>query len=107
MTLNDLRTKRSLYHLLYAIPGFLLLFIFGRSLSTEWVFYRILFVMAILSVLLCIACIILGVQPKNANIYSIVSMLSYLFFIPMFSSLVLMILFGILYLFGIDLHPLA
>lgn len=107
MTVNDLLTPRTARHALMAVPAILMLIVFGRTLTSEWFFYRVLFVVAILSVLACAACIVLGAVRKLANYYSVVAMLSYLLFIPMFCSAVLMTLFAILYLFGIDLHPLG
>lgn len=107
MTVNDLFTPRSARHALTAVPAVLMLIVFGRALTTEWFFYRILFGIAILSVLSCAACIVLDGAKKWSNLYSVVSMLSHLLFIPMFCSTVLMILFAVLYLFGIDLHPLS
>ena len=107
MTVKDLITPRSARHALMAVPAILMLIVFGRALTSEWFFYRILFVVAILSILSCAACIVLGAVRKLADWHSVMSMLSYLLFIPMFCSAVLMTLFAILYLFGIDLHPLG
>lgn len=102
---NRYLTKDSLYHLMMALPAIIMLAVHGTSLNSEWWFYGVLFVLAILSVLVNIACIVLAAEKLVPEVYAVLRMLSFLLFIPAFCCTVLSVVFSIFGLFGVDFIP--
>ena len=100
-------TKKTLFHLLLALPSIILLAIYGQSLNGQWWFYGVMYWVHIAVLVLNGIAIAVAPLPKCRLMYAVCRMLAHLMFIPAFCCLLFSVFFTILMLFGVDFNPLT
>ena len=100
-------TKKTLFHLVLALPSVILLFLYGQSLNDQWWFYMTMYVLNICALVLNGVAIIVAPLRKCRLLYAVFRMFSHLLFIPAFCCLVFSVFFMIMLLLGFDFNPLT